>query len=223
MTLVILQKVQTKPTKQTFNMSTTEKLLELLKQLPGIGPRQAGRFLHFLLLRGKEWRKEFVHLVQQLDDTTAQCSTCMRFFENSDIKNTAKCSICKNVERDITQLMVVVHDVDLKQVEKGGQYKGLYFVLGALLPLSNNRKSFARSKELLKLIKNTQSTLKEVIFALPATTDGEHTTDTLEKEIKNIVENKDIKISILGRGLSTGSEIEYADPETINSALKNRT
>lgn len=206
-------------------MQNLEKLKELFMQFPGIGPRQAGRFLHFLLLRGSSWRSEFVRLVAELDSSTAQCKVCMRFFEKSNERNDTDCSICRNPERIQRQILIVVHDVDIKQIEKGGKYGGIYFVLGSLVPLSNNKKSYARIKELENLIKQTieANVLEEIIFALPATPDGEYTTDTLRRKLGEIIkEDTNIKMTILGRGLSTGSEIEYADPETINSALKNR-
>ncbi len=204
-------------------MQTTEKLKELLMQLPGIGPRQAGRFLHFLLLRGSTWRKEFVQLIAALDTCTAQCSSCMRFFENASLQTIKECKICSNNERTKEQLLVVANDVDIMQIEKGGIYKGKYFVLGSLIPLSSSRKSYARSKELIQLVDKLANAgvLKEIIFALPATPDGEHTSDVLQMELRQKKVNA--KMSTFGRGLSLGSEIEYADPDTINSALKNRT
>ncbi len=202
-------------------MNSIEKLKELFIQLPGIGPRQAGRFVHFLLMRGSLWRSELINSIKELDASVAQCHKCMRFFEGS---KTTECSICINTKRDSSQLLLVVSDVDVKQIERAGEYKGKYFVLGSLMPVSNNRKSYVRLKELLLLIKQLlgDNVLQEIIFALPATLDGEHTTDSLQIEIKKVANSKNIKMTVLGRGLSTGSEIEYADPQTLNNALKNR-
>ncbi len=207
-------------------MNSIEKLKELFTQLPGIGPRQAGRFVHFLLMRGGTWRAELINTIKNLDTSVAQCDKCMRFFEEiKNVKSNSNCNICTDIKRDSSQLLLVVNDVDIKQIESGGEYKGKYFVLGSLLSLSNNRKSYLRLKGLILLVKQMMldnNKLKEIIFALPATIDGEYTTDTLQKELKKITEDKNISMTILGRGLSTGSEIEYADPETLNNALKNR-
>lgn len=210
-------------------MNSIEKLKELFMQLPGIGPRQAGRFVHFLLMRGGAWRSNFVELVQGLDSSVAQCDVCMRFFEKIEARPLSykQCSICTNVQRDESKLLLVVSDVDIKNMEKSGAYDGKYFVLGSLLNLRSSKTSYIRLNELKKLVAKLHSTavLSEIIFALPTTPDGEHTSDVLQKELKEICVDNDkniIKITMLGRGMSTGSEVEYADPETLTNALKNR-
>ncbi len=216
--------------KTLFNsngMNNLEKLKDLFMQLPGIGPRQAGRFVHFLLMRGSTWRSSFISLIQELDTSVTQCDTCMRFFQFVDTAHHQKaCNICANNNRDDSKLMVVVNDIDIKQIEKSGAYNGRYFVLGSLLSLKNSKTSYTRLNELKKLVKEKRASgsSAEIIFALPATADGEHTTDTLRKELKNICKNDNcVEMTILGRGLSTGSEVEYADPDTLKSALHNRS
>ncbi len=114
--------------------------------------------------------------------------------------------------------MVVERDVDIESIERSGAYKGKYFVLGGTVPLASEEPdSHVRLKELV--IRVEKDTLTEIILGFSATTDGDHTRLTTEEWLRPTVEQKGIKVSMLGRGLSTGSELEYADPETIRSAI----
>lgn len=116
-------------------------------------------------------------------------------------------------------LMIVEKDQDLVAVERAGTYRGRYFVLGGVLTLSG--KGAIREKEMLIAV-DTRITkgLKEIVLALSATSEGEHTTDRVQELIQPFRDK--VKISMLGRGLSTGSELEYADAATLSGALQNR-
>ena len=122
--------------------------------------------------------------------------------------------------------MVIEKDVDLAAVEKSGAYHGRFFVLGSLIPLKEIRSPVVspRIAELKMKIENgaANGILKEVIIALSATPEGDHTALERKLFLKPLQEKHGIAISSLGRGLSTGSELEYADKETIAYALKNR-
>ena len=123
--------------------------------------------------------------------------------------------------RDDTQLMVVEKDQDLLAVERANAYRGRYFVLGGVLTLSG--KGQIRERELVdrveQRIKNPKP-LQEIVLALSATNEGEHTADRIREVLTPLSEH--VKLSVLGRGLSTGSELEYADAETLSGALQNR-
>ena len=115
--------------------------------------------------------------------------------------------------------MLVEKDQDLAALERAGTYKGRYFVLGGALTLSG--KGGIREKELLTAIqKRLEKGLQEVVLALSATSEGEHTADYVRRLIAPHREK--LKISTLGRGLSTGSELEYSDAETLRAALAGR-
>jgi recombination protein RecR len=117
--------------------------------------------------------------------------------------------------------VVVEHDVDIDALEASLTYKGYYFVLGGLMPLSKQKKMRTiHDVELLKRIKDMAG-ITEVIFALATTPEGDYTAKELITKIQNSYPS--IKTTILGRGLSVGAEVEYADPETLRSALKNRS
>ena len=116
-------------------------------------------------------------------------------------------------------LMVVPRDIDLESVERSGSYKGHYFVLGGALPiLEKEPEKKIRIIELETKVKRSPE-LKELVLAMNANNDGEHTADYIKEKLSSA----GLVISILGRGLSTGTELEYADPETLKSAFLHRT
>ncbi len=120
--------------------------------------------------------------------------------------------------------MVVEKDSDLESVKKSRTYHGKYFILGGLVPIiEKNTKSKVRVEELKKKIeKSGKDNLKEVILAFSLSPQGDHTDHYVRGELKPITEPLGIKISSLGRGLSTGTELEYSDNDTLKNALKNR-
>lgn len=201
-------------------MNSIDKLSEIFSRFPGIGPRQAKRFVYFLLSRDQNFRDELSSALSSLQSGIMQCHECMRYFA-SPINGSPICSICVNLNRDKEIYMIVPRDVDLDAIEKSGSFKGFYFVLGGSLPILEKEPSKRiRINELLTRIKN-RTGIKEIILATNATSEGENTADFLRDEILKIT--PDVSISVLGRGLSTGGEIEYADPETLRNALKNRS
>lgn len=203
-------------------MNIFDELIEIFKKFPGVGPRQAERFVYFLLRQPAGSLEKIGKLIPSLSDNVKQCPKCYRFFI-SDKKNEL-CDICSDKNRDQNLLMIIGQDVDIKNIEKS-DYKGLYFILGGLAPiLESNPNSKIRLDELKISLKERQeeNKLKEIIIALNANPEGENTTDIIKKEIKDFTEKNKTKISILGRGLSTGTELEYSDSETIKNALKNR-
>jgi len=133
--------------------------------------------------------------------------------------------IARDKNRDRSLLMVVEKDNDLENIERSRCYTGHYFVLGGVLPfLEKDPNSKIRGRELLQVVAGrAKGALKEVILALSTNPDGEHTTEYVKELLLPLVEEHKLKISILGRGLSTGAELEYSDSETIKNALVGRT
>lgn len=205
-------------------MTTLDKLVDIFRQFPGIGPRQAKRFVYFLLSREPALIDELARLAGVLKQEIVQCKECYRFFHKRGTSST--CAICADSNRTSSELMIVAKDTDLEALEKSGVYDGRYFVLGGTLPLLEAKsRDVVRISELKTRVATLvrQGVLKEVILALSLNTEGEYTGDELRKLLTPILDGKDAKISTLGRGLSTGSELEYADKETLKSALKNRS
>lgn len=204
-------------------MDTIEKLTEIFRSFPGIGPRQAKRFVYFLLSRNEAYLDEFLVLAKQLKKEIKLCQECFRYFPK-DSHNSNLCDICRNVNRNNNSLMIVSRDVDFENIEKSHSFDGRYFVLGGSVPiLDKNPENKIRLKELKKEIENkSQKGLKEIILGLNANPDGEYTGQFVIEALAPIIKQNNIKVSHLGRGLSTGTELEYSDADTIKSALENR-
>ncbi len=194
-----------------------DRLISIFEKFPGIGPRQAGRFVQYLLRSSPAARREFSDAVRELGGSVHQCISCMRY-HSGDAK---LCSICSNVQRDTSSLAVVASDADLAALEASGTYRGLYFVLGGTISLASDKVSGLRIKQLLdSLPARLEKGLKEIILAFPANPEGDATSVRVREELGRGVPST--KVTSLGRGLSTGSELEYADPETIQAALESR-
>ena len=197
-------------------MDRIDELAQAFARLPGIGPRQGKRFVFHLLATPSAERTKFAELIMSLGKDVRQCPECLRFFNGSSAK---VCAYCSDTRRDDSQLLIVEKDQDLSAVERAGTYKGRYFVLGGVLTLSG--KGAIREKELVKAIeKRIQGGLKEVVLALSATSEGEHTADRVRELLSPFRDR--LMTSVLGRGLATGSELEYSDAETLRAALSNR-
>ena len=204
-------------------MNAIEKLTERFRDFPGIGPRQSRRFVYFLLSRNRAYLEDVARLILNVQKEIRVCGSCMRFF--SEVNDGALCSICSNEKRDSSTLMLLEKDVDLENVEKSGAYKGRYFVMGGTIPILEKKpEERVRLRELQgKVKKEAKAGLKEIIVAFSINAEGENTAHVVAATLRPLTEEFKLKVSYLGRGLSTGSEVEYADGETLKSALKNRT
>ncbi len=200
-------------------MDPIERLSRIFEKFPGIGPRQAGRFVQFLLRSAPSTRRELVQALIELSDATHQCGLCMRYFSGSD----DTCSICTGPNRDHRTLAIVASDTDLLALERSGTYRGMYFVIGGTISLATERAKGLRERELLEsIVFRVKKGLSEVVLAFPANPEGDFTTLHVRDELAPYAAMHSFTITTLGRGLSTGSELEYADPDTLKSAFENR-
>lgn len=203
-------------------MNPRDRLQELFTHFPGIGPRQAKRFVYFLLTRNSTYLAELSRLIKELQGESAVCASCFRFY--SPATKGSLCSLCGDEGRDKKTLLLVEKDVDLETIEKSKTYTGLYFVLGGSVPiLEKNPEKLVRLKELQKIAESRKGVLSEIILALSVTPEGEHTAEYIKGVLSALPFAKNMRVTLLGRGLSTGSEVEYTDPETLKNALKNRS
>jgi len=207
-------------------MDSIDRLTALFEKFPGIGPRQARRFVQYLLSSQPGTRSELSDLIKRLGAESKQCSHCYRWYPiGKQASNGAStCKICSDSHREHAIVFVVEKDADIESVERSG-FRGLYFVLGGTIPLAADEPiKHIRLRELLNRVEGDASALKlnELILGLSATTEGDHTREILMEKLRPLGEGLNFKISSLGRGLSTGSELEYADPDTISQALGNR-
>ena len=202
-------------------MDIIDKLALIFKEFPGIGERQARRFVYFLMSRNSAYAENLGNLILDLKKEVAQCKECFKFFI-LESKKEKLCDICANVNIDSSTLMIVEKDSDLESVKKSRVYHGKYFILGGLVPIvEKNTKSRVRIEELKQKI-SAKNGLKEIILAFSLNPQGNHTDLYVREQIKDIAKKQNIKISSLGRGLSTGTELEYSDNDTLKNALKNR-
>lgn len=203
-------------------MDHLHHLHDLFRRFPGIGPRQAKRFVYFLLTAPESYKKELVDEISKLESRVALCPTCYRFYDKKGAQK--ECSVCSDTSRDTKTLMVVAKDVDLEAIEKSKVYDGYYFVLGGNMPLfDKSAETKIRSKELIQRVESgSRKGLKEIILALSLNAEGEHTRESVETLLSPIAKKLGIEIYTLGRGLSTGTELEYSDSETIKNALLSR-
>ena len=203
-------------------MNDAEKLALLLGKFPGIGPRQARRFVYFLLKSGHTYRNNLTQAITDLAQNIHQCTLCTRYYSHGD---DTICNLCNSPARNAEQLLIVEKDADLDQMEKSNAYSGRYFVLGGSVRLTDTSGHIPSRALLLKLIQSLPN-LSEIILALPTTTEGEHTAQTVHSIIDTFLKEQDkdtnIHITMLGRGLSTGAELEYADGATLKCALEGR-
>ncbi len=202
-------------------MTPFQKLVSDFMKFPGIGKRQAERFAYFLLNKDTADIDRFIYDIQKAHGATKRCSECFRMFSSEDQMEV--CNVCASNKRDREQLLIVAKEADLEAIEKSGSYNGVYFVLGNMI-------DFGQQEELLKLprvaeLKNritNDTAISEVIFALPFNPEGEHTRLLLGEYLAPAIAERAIAVSTLGRGLSTGTELEYSDKDTLQYALNSR-
>ncbi len=201
--------------------------VNIFSKLPGMGPRQTTRLAFWLLHQKKESQNNFYHAFVDLFSKTQICPNCFFITEIEQGKKSLSnklCKICNNLQRDKSIICVVEKETDLLSIEKTNKYHGIYHVLGRLLSeIDENKKLRITIPQLLLRIKKTQSSnqqVKEVILALSPTSEGNLTTYSLEKSIKDLDDK--IKITRLARGLPQGGEVEFADAETLTNALEGR-
>lgn len=204
-------------------MNSIEKLAEIFEKFPGVGKRQAKRFVYYLLRKNQNFNRDLSTAISRLKENIHLCQESFQYFY-SDKPNVTLSPICRDPNRDRSLLLVVEKDSDLENLESMHFYKGLYFVLGGSIPvLAKDPENLIRINELKKIIEKriAEGVLKEIILGLSVNPQGEYTLEYLKEKLADF-EKQGVKISILGRGLSTGTELEYSDKETFESAFENR-
>ncbi|MEA2097642.1 MAG: recombination mediator RecR [Patescibacteria group bacterium] len=188
-----------------------QDLITEFSKLPGIGPRTATRFV-FSLLKHPDYDTELLgHAVLNLKKETKICKNCFNISEKE------LCEFCSNQKRTRSIVCVVGEATDIPAIENTKQFNGLYHILGGIIKPSEGISSDNLNvKKLIERIKGNG--IKEIIIATNPNTEGETTALYLVKILKPF----NVKVTRLARGLSTGSDLEYADEMTISSALTGR-
>ncbi len=203
-------------------MTTLDKLIKHFESFPGIGARQAKRFAFHILTLSPREVDELAELIRTLPLSVTECTRCHRFF-SAHRPEEQICSTCSDGHRDHTKLMVVERDSDIQALERAGAYDGYYFVLGGTVPLLGSEPPKLRSGALkARVAASIPDGLAEIILGFSVNPDGENTARFVTQLLRETLLGTPVRLTELGRGLSTGSELEYADPETLKSAFGNR-
>ena len=186
-------------------------LIQELNKLPGIGPKSAQRLAYYLMRAPQEQAIQLADSILSIKQKIKLCTTCFNVTDGDP------CVICRNDQRDRSQVCVVEQPQDILAIEHTGVYKGLYHVLhGAISPTEGIGSSDVRIKELALRLQD--AVVKEVILATNTNLEGEQTANYLNQLLSPL----GIKITRLARGLPFGTELEYADDTTLTRALEGR-
>ena len=194
-----------------FPSKLVENAVNQLSRLPGIGKRSALRLVLHMLKQEKNSIEQFGDSFIQLINRINYCSVCYTI-SDFDI-----CEICKSEKRD-KSIICVVEDIRVMMaIENTMQFKGVYHVLGGLIsPMDGIGPSDIKVEELIQKVQNSK--VKEIIFALSTTMEGDTTNFYLFRRLKDL----NITISSIARGISIGDELEYADEITLGTAISSR-
>ena len=194
-----------------YSSKLLEQAVEEFSKLPGIGKKTALRLVLNLLKREKDEVNRFAMALKNLRDEIRYCKECHNI---SDIET---CQLCSNLNRDGATLCVVEDIRDVMAVENTQQYKGLYHVLGGVIsPMDGIGPQHLTIESLLQKVESGK--VKEIIFALSTTMEGDTTNFYIFKKLKNYP----VKVSTIARGIAFGDELEYADEITLGRSIANR-
>ncbi|MDY4042680.1 MAG: recombination mediator RecR [Marinifilaceae bacterium] len=189
-----------------------ENAVEQFATLPGIGRKTALRFVLHLLRQNPEDVKKFTDSITALKTEIQECKHC------HNIADSDTCEICSDSRRDTSTICVVENVKDILSIEATGQYKGLYHVLGGIIsPMEGIGPSDLHINSLIERVNST--TIREVIFALRATIEGDTTGYYIYKKLPR---QSEIIVSTLAKGIAIGNDLEYTDELTLGRSIVNR-
>ncbi len=189
-------------------------LIEDLGKLPGVGPRTAERYAYYLLRADPHLSNKLAHAITQLHDQVGYCRVTFALVE----KGQDLSPLYTDPTRNKKLVAVVEEPLDVVALERTGQFKGTYHVLGgAISPIDGIGPEQLHIPELLHRINDDK--VEEIILAMNASVEGESTALYLQKQIGD----KPVKVTRLARGLPVGVDLEYADQITLGHALEGRT
>jgi recombination protein RecR len=196
-------------------MKNPSKYLEMLtrefSRLPGIGPKSASRLAFHILKMPPEDVESLSRAILVLKRNISTCTIC------GGISDGDVCSICSDSERDRGLLCVVEEQSDVLSIEKSGEFRGLYHVLGGVIsPLDGIGPEELNIKSLIERAR--EGKVREVIIATNPTVEGDATSLYLSKELRPL----GITVMRIAHGLPIGADIEFADSATIAQSLRDR-
>lgn len=196
-------------------MGSIEELTNELARLPGIGRKTAQRLTYFILKRTPEESRKLARAIETVAETVRECSRC------GNLTEADPCELCEDPRRDRSVICVVEEASDIGAIERTGEFKGLYHVLGGhLSPLDGIGPEELNIDRLLRRIagENGSGEVEELIIATNPSVEGEATALYLQK----LASPQGVRVTRLARGLPVGGDLEYADGVTIAEALSGR-
>lgn len=197
-----------------FPSKLIENAVNEIAKLPGIGKKTALRLALHLLKEDKLFTESLTRSLDRLRNDIKYCKECQNI-SDSDV-----CNICASHRRDRSLVCVVEDTRDVIAIENTSQYTGLYHVLGGVIsPIDGIGPSELTIDLLLNRVKQADSEIKEIIFALSPTMEGDTTAFYLTKRLKEY----DLKVTTIARGIPIGGELEYTDEITLGRSILSRT
>ncbi|MCE5348096.1 MAG: recombination mediator RecR [Bacteroidales bacterium] len=194
-----------------FPSRLLEDAVNEFASLPGIGRKTAFRLVMNLLRRDSEEVRRFGESIIKLHDEIHYCKIC------NNISDTEICNICSDDKREKSVICVVENIQDVMAIENTRQYKGQYHVLGGIIsPIDGIGPSDLKIDNLEEKVK--EGNIKEIIFALSTTMEGDTTNYYLFRRLNKY----NVTLTTLARGVAIGDELEYTDEITLGRAINNR-
>ncbi len=192
-----------------------KRFAEIFAGLPGIGPRQAIRLAFYFIQQGVDFERSASQVIADLRKIKL-CRQCFYIHENAS----GLCDICEDKKREQEVIAIVEKETDVMSIENTGKFSGRYLILGDLRkPGVLEAEQRLRLNSLKNWIeKELGGKAKEIIIALNLTPQGDLVASIIKEELKNLAAT----ITRLGRGIPAGGEIEFADEETLGSAIERR-
>ena len=197
---------------QQYPSQLLERAVESFSQLPGVGRKTALRLVLHLLRQSTEDVDSFADAITRVKHDVKYCKVC------HNISETDVCSICSDPRRDASVVCVVENIQDVMAIENTQQFHGLYHVLGGIIsPMDGIGPNDLEIESLVKRVE--EGKVKEIILALASTMEGDTTNFYISRKLKD----KQVKLSVIARGISVGDELEYTDEVTLGRSILNRT
>lgn len=197
---------------ETYPSKLLEDAVKELSKLPGIGKRTALRLALYLLREDLQASEALAGALIRLRQEIRYCSQC------HNISDTDTCTVCSNPRRNRSILCVVEDSRDVLAIENTAQFNGIYHILGGIISPVDGIGPHNLNMDTLEQRVREQA-IEEVIFALPATIEGDTTNFYLYKRLQNYP----VKFSMIARGVAVGDDLEYIDELTLGRSIINRT
>ena len=194
------------------SIESLARLKAQFQKLPGIGPRSAERLAFHILREPRDFAAELAEAILNVKDKILHCSICYNLTENDP------CAVCTDQNRDHAEIWVVEQPKDLLALEATGLVRGVYHVLmGHIAPLEGIEPEDLTIDALIERVR--KGNIREAVLALNPTVDGDGTA----LHIQSLLDDLNVRVTRLARGLAVGSQLEYATTGMLEAAIRGRT